>query len=368
VAFDRRLIEYFDWGLLGIVLILGGMGLIALYSAVSAGVGSEQTVIITKQLIWYGIGMTTMIVFFTFSYKALEKYADFIYVLCICLLVSVLIFGKFVSGSQRWLILGPISIQPSEIAKLTVVIMLARHYSKFASEKGLTWRELIVPSLITAIPFLLIVKQPDLGTAMMILLIAASMTMFVKIERRTFIAMLTACIISGPMVWFFLKGYQKQRILTFLSPDRDPLGAGYHIIQSKIAIGSGMISGRGFLKGTQNALSFLPEQHTDFIFSVLAEEWGFVGSSVVILMFLFLIVWGLNIANGCRDNFGTILAVGITAMIAWQVVINIGMVMGLMPVVGVPLPFVSYGGSSIVTMMICIGILLNISMRRFQFE
>ena len=203
---------------------------------------------------------------------------------------------------------------------------------------------------------------------MMILLIAASMTMFVKIERRTFIAILTACIVSGPMVWFFLKGYQKQRILTFLSPDRDPLGAGYHIIQSKIAIGSGMISGRGFLKGTQNALSFLPEQHTDFIFSVLAEEWGFIGSSVVILMFLFLIVWGLNIANGCRDNFGTILAVGITAMIAWQVVINIGMVMGLMPVVGVPLPFVSYGGSSIVTMMICIGILLNISMRRFQFE
>jgi len=194
------------------------------------------------------------------------------------------------------------------------------------------------------------------------------MTMFVKIERRTFIAILTACIVSGPMVWSFLKGYQKQRILTFLSPDRDPLGAGYHIIQSKIAIGSGMISGRGFLKGTQNALSFLPEQHTDFIFSVLAEEWGFIGSSVVILMFLFLIVWGLNIANGCRDNFGTILAVGITAMIAWQVVINIGMVMGLMPVVGVPLPFVSYGGSSIVTMMICIGILLNISMRRFQFE
>ena len=162
MAFDRRLIEYFDWGLLGIVLILGCMGLIALYSAVSAGIGSHQTVFITKQLIWYGIGMAAMIIFFTFSYKTLEKYADFIYAIGICLLVSVLIFGKFVGGSQRWLILGPISIQPSEVAKLTVVIMLARHYSKFASEKGLTWRGLINPCLITAIPFLLIVKQPDL--------------------------------------------------------------------------------------------------------------------------------------------------------------------------------------------------------------
>jgi rod shape determining protein RodA len=368
MAFDRRLIEYFDWGLLGLVLTLACLGLVALYSTVSAGVGSEQTIIITKQLIWYGVGMTAMIISFIFSYKTLEKYADFIYIGSICLLISVLVFGKYIGGSQRWLVLGPISIQPSEIAKLTVVIMLARHYSKVASERGLTWRELIQPCLITVIPFLLIVKQPDLGTAMVILLIAASMTMFVKIERRTFVAILSCCIVSGPMVWFFLKGYQKQRILTFLNPDRDPLGAGYHIIQSKIAIGSGMISGRGYLKGTQNALSFLPEQHTDFIFSVLAEEWGFIGSSVVILMFLFLIVWGLNVANGCRDNFGTILAVGITAMIAWQVVINIGMVMGLMPVVGVPLPFISYGGSSIVTMMICIGLLLNISMRRFQFE
>ena len=163
------------------------------------------------------------------------------------------------------------------------------------------------------------------------------------------------------MVWYFLKGYQKQRILTFLNPDRDPLGAGYHIIQSKISIGSGYISGRGFLQGTQNSLSFLPEQHTDFIFSVLAEEWGFIGASVLLLMFLFLIIWGLNIATNCRDNFGTILAVGITALIMWQVLINIGMVMGLMPVVGVTLPFISYGGSSMITTLIALGILLNIS-------
>ena len=176
------------------------------------------------------------------------------------------------------------------------------------------------------------------------------------------------CTVIITLFWFFLKKYQKLRILTFLNPDRDPLDAGYHIIQSKIAIGSGMITGKGYLEGTQNALSFLPEQHTDFIFSVFAEEWGFVGSLILILIFLILIVWALNIAYGCRDPFGTILSVGISAMIFWQVVVNIGMVMGLMPVVGIPLPFISYGGSSIVTMMISIGLLINVSMRRFMLE
>jgi len=192
------------------------------------------------------------------------------------------------------------------------------------------------------------------------------MTVFVKIERRSLLYIIVSCMLTVPLVWFFMKGYQKNRILTFLNPDRDPLGAGYHIIQSKIAIGSGMFTGKGFLKGTQNALSFLPEQHTDFIFSVLAEEWGLVGCVVLLVIFLMLIIWALNVAHRCRDPFGTILAVGVTAMIFWQVFINIGMAMGLMPVVGVPLPFISYGGSSIITTMICIGLLMNVSMRRFM--
>jgi rod shape determining protein RodA len=174
--------------------------------------------------------------------------------------------------------------------------------------------------------------------------------------------------VAVPVMWFLLKDYQKQRILTFLNPDRDPLGAGYHIIQSKISIGSGMVFGKGYLKGTQNALAFLPEQHTDFIFSVFAEEWGFAGSVILIIVFVLLIVWALNVAYSCRDPFGTTLAVGISAMIFWQVFINIGMVMGLMPVVGVPLPFISYGGSSIATTMIAVGMLINISMRRFMLE
>jgi len=229
-------------------------------------------------------------------------------------------------------------------------------------------RRIAVPVIMTFIPLVLIVKQPDLGTAMLIAIIVASINLFMKIEKRTFVFLLFFSIVSVPVVWFFLQGYQKQRILTFLNPDLDPLNAGYHIIQSKIAIGSGMITGKGFLRGTQSALSFLPEQHTDFIFSVWAEEWGFIGSVVLLALFLILILLGLNISHRCRDSFGTILAAGITIMIFWQVFINVGMVMGLMPVVGVTLPFISYGGSSTLTMMISVGLLLNISMRRFMFD
>lgn len=366
--FDRRLVQYFDWGLLGLTLLLGALGVIALYSAVTSGISTPQKILCIKQLVWYCAGLTAMVISFLFNYKTLDRWAHSIYIICILLLISVIFFGKYVSGSRRWLAMGHISIQPSEIVKLAVIIILARYYSKVVNIRGVTLGELFIPMILTAIPFIFIVKQPDLGTAMLIVLIAGSMTIFIKIERRSFVYILAAGAISAPLVWLFLKEYQKKRILTFLDPDRDPLGAGYHIIQSKIAIGSGMISGKGFLKGTQNALSFLPERHTDFIFSVLAEEWGFIGSGVILFIFLLIILWGLNIALKCRDPFGTILSFGITSMIFWQVFINIGMVMGLMPVVGVPLPFISYGGSSIITMMISIGVLLNISMRQFMFE
>jgi rod shape determining protein RodA len=367
--FDRRLVEYFDWGLLGLVLLIGGLGLVMLYSAEAAGVQVMKSVLFKKQMIWFCIGTAAMVMAFIFNYKALDRWGVLFYVVSIALLVWVLFFGKYVGGSKRWLIVGPITIQPSELAKIGVIIALSQYYSKRVKIKGFTLRELVVPMIITLIPFILIVKQPDLGTALIVVLIAASMTIFVKIERRSLIFIVGACVATILPVWMFLlKGYQKQRILTFLDPDRDPLGTGYHIIQSKIAIGSGMIFGKGFLKGTQNALSFLPEQHTDFILSVLAEEWGFVGTGLTLVIYMFLIVWGLNIAHGCRDTFGTIISFGVTAMIFWQVFINAGMVMGLMPVVGVPLPLISYGGSSVVTTLMGIGILMNVSMRRFVIE
>lgn len=365
---DQRLIRRFEWGLLGLIILIEILGLIVLYSAINAGSDSPDYRLIIKQAFWHCSGMSVMAVSFLFDYKSLNRWAPAIYGVCIAMLVGVLLFGKYAGGSKRWLALGPVSVQPSEMVKIAVIIMLSRYYAKFANSKGLTLPELIKPMVIIGIPFLLIVKQPDLGTAMVVLLIAASITVFVKIERRSFIYLIAAAATAVPMLWFSLKGYQKQRILTFLNPDRDPLGAGYHIIQSKIAIGAGMLSGRGLGKGAQNSLAFLPEQHTDFIFSVLAEELGFTGSVFVILMFLMLIIWGLNIAYSCREPFGTILSFGVTFMIFWQAVINIGMVMGLMPVVGVPLPLISYGGSSVVTIIICIGILMNVSMRRFTME
>ena len=366
--FDRRFVQYFDWGLLGLTILLGFLGIVTLYSVVSAGAQTPERLLYIKQLIWFCTGLVIMVLSFLLNYKILDRWAHTIYSVCTLLLIAVLFFGEYVSGSKRWLIMGPLSVQPSELIKIAVIIILAHYYSRHAYTRGFTLRELIKPAVLVLIPFLLIVKQPDLGTAFLVFLIAGSMTMFVKIEKRAFISILGFFTVIITLFWFFLKKYQKLRILTFLNPDRDPLGAGYHIIQSKIAIGSGMLTGKGYLGGTQNALSFLPEQHTDFIFSVFAEEWGFVGSLILILIFLILIIWALNIAYGCRDPFGTILSVGISAMIFWQVVVNIGMVMGLMPVVGIPLPFISYGGSSIVTMMISIGLLINVSMRRFMLE
>ncbi len=366
---DRRLVENFDWWLLFLTALIAAMGMVALYSAVHAGVETAQSAVFAKQLIWYGAGFVAMVVAFLFNYKSYERWAHLFFIFCVALLIAVLVFGKVVGGSRRWLHLGPFSVQPSEMVKLAVIIVLAKFYARVSTTEGIDFRGLLTPVVLTAIPFGLIVVQPDLGTAMVVALIAGSVTLYVKIKRRTLWCLVVGCAAAIPLVWtLLLKGYQKQRILTLFDPNRDPLGSGYHIIQSKIAIGSGMLTGKGFLKGTQNALDFLPEQHTDFIFSVLAEEWGLLGAMGVLVAFLLLIISGLQIAQRSRDVFGTVLAVGVTAMIAWQVFINIGMVMGLMPVVGVTLPFVSYGGSSVITMLAGIGLLLNVSMRRYLFE
>jgi rod shape determining protein RodA len=365
---DRRLVQNFDWGLLGVTLLLAVFGFLTLYSATAMVSNESHKLIYIKQIIWFCGGFVVMIMAFMINYKSLDRWADIVYVFCIFLLLSVLVFGKLVAGSRRWLILGPFTIQPSELAKITIIIVLAKYYSTAASPKGLEFKELFKPLVYTGIPFALIVNQPDLGTAMLLAFIAIAMTIFVKIERKTFYGLLGSGMVCIPMLWFILKDYQKKRVLTFLNPDSDPLGAGYHIIQSKIAIGSGMITGKGYLEGTQNALSFLPEQHTDFIFSVLAEEWGFLGAAFLLFLFFILIFWGLKIAHRSKDPFGTMLAFGIASMIFFHVFINIGMVMGLMPVVGAPLPLISYGGSSMVTIMISIGLLMNVSIRRFMFE
>jgi rod shape determining protein RodA len=365
--FDRRLIEHFDWGLLVLILLIAGTGLTVLYSAVMAGwQGDGLHSLFKRQLIWMGGGAVLMTGVLVFDFQKLNKLNLFIYAVCVTLLVGVFFFGQSGGGSQRWISFAGVSVQPSELMKIALIISLASIYATRVSPEGLNFRQLLKPAVFCIIPVGLIVNQPDLGTGLMLLLIAGAITLFVKVEKKVALILgaLSGCVL--PVVWFFgLKAYQKSRILTFLDPDRDPLGTGYHIIQSKIAIGSGMITGKGFLQGTQNALAFLPEQHTDFILSVLAEEWGLVGCTVLLVLYFLLICWGLNIAYNCRNLFGSILAFGITSMIFWQIFINVGMVMGLMPVVGMPLPLVSYGGSSVITNMVGFGILLNISMRRF---
>ncbi len=355
---------------MGLTLVIGGIGILALYSAVNANADMTEVrrLVYVRQSYWLGIGSGVMILLVLFSYRWLSRMAFPIYGASIVLLMAVLFWGKEVSGSQRWLVLGPVSLQPSEMMKISLAIILARYFSESASKDGFSLQGLWKPLIWTILPFVLILKQPDLGTGLILLLIAGSMTVFVKIERGSLLFLTAAGIVGSGVAWFFLKGYQKQRILAFIDPHGDPLGAGYHIIQSKIAVGSGLLFGKGFLKGTQNALSFIPEQHTDFIFSVLAEEWGFLGSVTIIILYLLLIIWGLSVAVRSKDPFGTVLAVGLTSMIFWQTFINVAMVLALLPVVGVPLPLISYGGSSMLANMVAIGILLNISMRRFLFK
>ena len=364
--FDRRLLTNFDWVLLGLVCLLAGIGILNLYSATSSW-SLALTPVYVKQFYWLGIGLAIALTICLFDYRKLEYFATPLYVLNILLLVAVLVVGKKTMGATRWLDLGFFNLQPSEIMKLVIIVILARYFSVRDQILGYNLKELGVPFALLGVPVLLIMKQPDLGTSMLVIFIASTIGLFAGIQRRTFWFLGVLGMAAAAGGWFLLRGYQKQRILTFINPERDPLGAGYHIIQSKIAVGSGGLFGKGFMQGTQSQLSFLPERHTDFAFSVFAEEWGFTGSLVLLTLYLLLVAWGIYVARRASDHFGMYLALGVTAMLFWHIVVNLGMVIGLLPVVGVPLPLFSYGGTSMVTTMIGVGLLLNVSMRRFMF-
>ena len=365
---DRRLIQNFDWVLLLLLLFLAGISILNLYSATYAirDVGGSR--IVMKQIYWFLIGFSVLLVMITFNYYYLERLAYPAYFFTVALLIIVLLVGKAMSGSQRWLSLGPLVFQPSELAKISMVLVLAKFFNDRDSIEEYRLRDLWQPFILILVPCGLILKEPDLGTALFLGMVSFSMILIVKVNRKSLLIFLGCCLLAVPVIWFGMKGYQQRRIMTFLRPDTEPLGAGYHINQSKIAIGSGQFWGKGYLEGTQTRLHFLPEQHTDFAFSVLAEEWGLVGVTALLLLYLFLILWGLNIAKGSKDRFGAILAVGIVAIVFWQVVINVGMVTGLLPVVGIPLLLFSYGGSSLISTMAAMGLLMNISMRRFMFQ
>lgn len=364
---DRRLIQNFDWLLLLLAFAIMTVGLVTLYSAIFSG-GEVHSDVLKRQLYWLGIGAIVMILAFSLDYQWFERFSYPAYVIGLMLLLVVLLWGKTVSGSKRWLDLGPVVAQPSELIKPLLVIALARFFAKQEKREGYRLRELWLPALMVLLPVALIAMEPDLGTAGLLLAISVSMILFVGVSPSSLLVLATVSLGSLPLFWFLMKGYQRQRILTLLDPGRDPLGAGYHIIQAKIAVGSGQFWGKGFLKGTQSQLRFIPEHHTDFVFTVLAEEWGFVGSILLLALFLCLLLRGLNVARRSRDQFGALLGFGITAVIFWHVAINIAMVLGMMPVVGIPLPLVSYGGSSAVVTLASVGILLNVAMRKFVFQ
>jgi rod shape determining protein RodA len=366
--FDRRLIQNFDWTLMLILLLIAGVSVINLYSATYPIREAGGAQIFMKQIYWFLIGFAVLLLMTTFDYHLLERLAYPIYFFSIALLVIVLFLGDMRSGSQRWISFAGISFQPSELMKVSMVITLAKFFNDHAQVNEYRLRDLWQPFLLVAVPALLIIREPDLGTALLIVIVCFSIVLFAKMKWRSLLILIFVTVSSGPFFWMNLKPYQQRRVLTFLSPDLDPLGAGYHINQSKIAIGSGLLWGKGFLKGTQTRLHFLPEQHTDFVFSVLAEEWGFLGVLILLLLFLALIVWGISIARISKDRFGTLIAVGVVAVIFWQTVINVSMTTGLLPVVGIPLAMVSYGGSAILSTMIGMGLLMNISMRRFMFQ
>ncbi len=363
---DRRLLIHFDWTLIGITLIIASCGVLNLYS-VTSGQEMAGTPFYLKQILWLLIGLAFMITVSFIEYRYYLDFAYIVYIVALILLVGVLGYGMITSGARRWVRMGGFSFQPSEFVKISFIFALAKFFQHPPQRGGYSLKNLILPFLLLFLPMGLILKQPDLGTAIILLLVFFSVLLFVKVRWSSLLTLVLAGGAALPLLWNFLKEYQKKRIVTFFNPDLDPLGAGYHLIQSKIALGSGGIMGKGFMKGTQGKLGFLPEQQTDFIFAALGEEWGLIGTLVMVGLYLALILWGLRIAVGSKDRFGAILAFGVVSMLFWHVFINIGMALGMMPVVGIPLPLLSYGGSFVVCTLMGIGILLNVSMRRYLF-
>jgi rod shape determining protein RodA len=358
----------FDWGTLAFSLAIVSLSIVLLYSATSERLEGPSGMHL-KQLVWVVIGLISMFAVLCIDYQTLCRHAYVLYGALLVSLVIVLLFGRVVNGSQRWLVIGPWHVQTSELAKPVLILVLARYFTERTptGTAALTFRNLLLPVLLVGLPFGLIVKQPNLSTAMVLVVLLGVMALMIGLCRTTLITLLLLGVGVLPLAWtLVLKDYQRARLLTLLNPQPDLLGAGYHSWQSKIAIGSGGLWGKGLLAGTQSRLSFLPERHTDFIFAVLAEEIGFVGVVLLLCLFGCLLVHGFIIAYQSHDRLGALIATGVVTMLAAQIFLNIGMTIGLVPIIGLPLPLMSYGGSSLVMTFLCLGLLMNVRMRRFK--
>ena len=349
-----------SWVLILSICEAACFGLAALYSAANGSMEPWAA----RQLMRFAVALALMIAVALLTIRHWYRLAYWSYAIALLLVIAVDLRGIIGMGARRWIDLGIIQLQPSALMSVAVVLALSRYFHALSNEDVGRLRFLILPALLVLVPATLVLKQPDLGSAIMLILTGAVLFFIAGLRLRFFLLAATAVAAAVPAGWHFLRDYQKRRIYTFLDPESDPLGAGYHILQSKIALGSGGLFGKGFLNGTQSHLSFLPEKHTDFIFTTLAEEFGLVGGLGLLALYTLIIVCGFAIALQCRNHFGRLLGLGIVAHFSLYVLINIAMVMGLIPVVGVPLPLISYGGTAMLAVMFGFGLLLNAGVHR----
>lgn len=342
-----------SWGMVVLIIMLACVGFLCLYSAANGNIEPWAS----RQILRFLFALGLLIVFALIDIRWIFRGAYPFYALTIILLILVDIFGHIGMGAQRWLDLGIIKLQPSELAKISSVMALARYFHGLEADRVKKLRTLIVPAAIILVPVALVAAQPDLGTALSIMFAGGAILFAGGLSIWIFILLIAGGLAAIPIGWHFLHDYQKNRVMIFMDPESDPLGAGFHITQSKIALGSGGIFGKGFMQGTQSHLNFLPEKHTDFIFTLWAEEWGLAGGLFLITLLGMIILYGYWIAFRCRHTFGRLLAFGLIFNFSIYVMINIGMVMGLLPVVGIPLPLMSYGGTAMLTVMIAFGII-----------
>ncbi len=356
----------FDLFLIILPVIIVMAGLLFLYSASHGMYESNGTNFALRQSVWLAVAIVMLVFIVNMDFRRVLDWSYLYYAVIVVILLLLLLVGGVRMGAKRWFSIGWLTFQPSEFAKIILIMALAfyignNRYS-IRNIKGL-----IMPFFLTGLLFSLIIKEPDLGSALILVAILFVILLTSEMPVKYMVGLIIAGIASAPILWDFLKDYQKRRLLVFVNPNMDPLGAGYTIIQSKIAVGSGGLFGRGLMGGTQNQLNFLPESHTDFIFAVIGEEWGFAGALLMIFLFVFLISRILSVAERTNDFYGKLIVMGIAGMLAFQVIVNIAMTVGLMPVVGIPLPFVSYGGSSLIMNFIAIALVINIDMHRTLF-
>ncbi|MFC7049091.1 rod shape-determining protein RodA [Emcibacter nanhaiensis] len=353
-------ISELNWLIVAVVVAIACIGFALLYSVA----GGHFDPWAKNQMIRFGIGLTCMLVIALVDLRIWMFLAYPLYFLSLLLLLAVDIMGHTGMGAQRWLNIGFMNVQPSEFMKIALVLALARYFHCLSNEDQASYKSLLIPVLLIAMPAFFVLRQPDLGTTLLIAFGGVAILFAAGVRMWIFIAGLIAMIPAAIGAWNFLKPYQKDRVLTFLDPERDPLGAGYHIIQSKIAFGSGGLYGKGFVQGTQSQLNFLPEKQTDFIFTVLSEEFGLMGGLALLFLYLTLLAYAILVSMSVRSQFGRLLALGMAVTFFLYVFINIAMVMGMLPVVGVPLPLVSYGGSAMLTLLIGLGFVLCVAIHR----